>query len=253
MEMQTITAAVEGILFAAGEPVPIKRLVGILEVDDEAVASALEELEGHYNGGARGIRLLRMEDSVQLCSAPEYAEVIRRTMEKRRVPQLSPTALEVLAIVAYFQPVTRAYVERVRGVDSSYTIGLLINRGLIESCGNLQVPGRPTLFRTTKGFLRTFGLTELNELPPLPESEDESEAQAQLREAIAAIQQQEEAEAMEKETAHMEHGGEPVVNLESVESGEQVEHYGQLIGDTKESVEEAGDFATQDEIIETEE
>jgi segregation and condensation protein B len=205
METQNITAAVEGILFASGEPLPTKRLAGILEIDEAAVAFAIEELEGYYNGGARGIRPLRMEDSVQLCSAPEYAEVIRQVLEKRRVPQLSPTALEVLSIVAYFQPVTRAYVERVRGVDSSYTMGMLQTRGLIEPCGQLQVLGRPTLFQTTKAFLRAFDLTKLEELPPLPELEEESEARTQLREAIEAIQREQEAqkqaEAMAKTLA----------------------------------------------------
>jgi len=201
MEVQNITAAVEGILFAAGEPVSVKRLAGILEIGEDAAESAIGELEAHYNDGGRGIRLVRMEDSVQLCSAPEYADVIRQTLEKRRVSQLSPTALEVLAIVAYFQPVTRAYVERVRGVDSSYTMGALQTRGLIEQCGQLQVLGRPALFQTTKTFLRTFGLTKLEELPPLPDMEEESEAKAQLREAIEAIQREQEVRKQAEELA----------------------------------------------------
>jgi len=204
MEIQNITAAVEGILFASGEPLPKKRLASILEVEDETVDSALAELESRYNDEARGIRFLRMEDSVQLCSAPEYADVIRRTLEKRRVPQLSPTALEVLSVVAYFQPVTRAYVERVRGVDSSYTMGILQTRGLIEPCGQLQVLGRPTLFQTTKTFLRSFGLTSLEELPPLPEMEEESEAKTQLREAIEAIQREQEAMKQAEEMARLQ-------------------------------------------------
>jgi len=204
MTTQNIIAAVEGILFASGEPIPKKRLAGILELDDEAMEYVLVQLEGLYNERERGIRLLRIDDSVQFCSAPEYADVIRQTMEKRRVPQLSPTALEVLTIVAYFQPVTRAYVERVRGVDSSYTMGTLQARGLIESCGQLQVPGRPALFRTTSAFLRTFGLAKLDDLPPLPEAED-SEVQTRLQETIEAIQREQEAarqaEAMAKEVA----------------------------------------------------
>jgi len=202
MEVQNITAAVEGILFASGEPVPMKRLASVLEIDDRAVEYAIVQLEAHYNDGERGVRVLRMEDAVQLCSAPEYADVIRRMLEKRRVPQLSPTALEVLAIVAYFQPVTRAYVEKVRGVDSSYTMSTLLARGLIESCGYLQVLGRPTLFQTTKTFLRTFDLTKLEDLPPLPDPED-SEAKAQLQEAIEAIQR-EQAAAKQAEAAAAE-------------------------------------------------
>jgi len=199
MEIQNITAAVEGILFASGEPVPVKRLAQLLEIDHKAVEYAIVQLEELYNEHERGIRLLRIEDSVQLCSAPEYADVIRKSLEKRRVPQLSPTALEVLAIIAYFQPVTRAYVERTRGVDSSYTMTMLQSRGLIEACGQLHVPGRPTLFQTTNAFLRTFNLTKLDELPALPE--DDSEAKAQLQEAIDAIQREQEAVRQAEEVA----------------------------------------------------
>jgi len=194
-----ITSAIEGILFAAGEPVALSRLGQILEIDDKAVEYAVFQLEKHYNEGERGIRLLRIEDSVQLCSAPEYVEVIRRVLEKRRTPQLGPTALEVLAIIAYFQPVTRAYVERIRGVDSSYTVGVLQSRGLIEQCGQLQVPGRPSLFRTTKTFLRAFGLTAIAELPPLPDLEEDSEAKTQLKAAIEAIQREQEERRQSEE------------------------------------------------------
>jgi len=199
METYDIVAAIEGILFASGEPVLVKRLEQILDIDDMAVEYALGKLSEHYNEGARGIRLVRIkdatqQDTAQLCSAPEYADVIRRVMEKRRIPQLTPTALEALAIIAYFQPATRAYVDRVRGVDSAYTVGLLQSRGLIEACGQLQVPGRPTLYRTTSAFLRTFGLSSLEELPPLPEAEDD-DAQTQLKNAIEAIQREQEEAA----------------------------------------------------------
>jgi len=201
MELRDITFAIEGILFAAGEPVPKARLAELLEIEAEAVEGAIEELEAHYNEGARGIRLLRIEDGVQFCSAPEYAEVVVRVLEKRRVPQLSPSALEVLSIIAYFQPVTRAYIEKVRGVESSYTVSLLANRGLIERCGQLQVPGRPGLYQTTNAFLRSFGLQSLAELPPLPEIEDEGDAQAQIKEAIAAIQREQVAAEQAAELA----------------------------------------------------
>lgn len=194
-----ITSAIEGILFAAGEPVTLERLGQILDIDDKAVEYAVLQLEKHYNENERGIRLLRIEDSAQLCSAPEYADVIRRVLEKRRVPQLGPTALEVLAIIAYFQPVTRAYVERIRGVDSSYTVGVLQSRGLIEQSGQLQVPGRPSLFRTTKTFLRAFGLSSLTELPPLPDVDEDNEAKTQLKAAIEAIQKEQEARRQSEE------------------------------------------------------
>ena len=125
----------------------------------------------------RGIRLVRMEDSYQLCSSPDYADVIRKAFEIRKTAKLSQPALEVLTIIAYYQPTTRAYIDQVRGVDSSYTVGLLLERGLIEECGRLQVPGRPRLYRTTKKFLRDFHLGSLEELPEMPGLE----ADGQLR------------------------------------------------------------------------
>ena len=123
------------------------------------------------------MRLVQMNDLLQLCSAPEYADDIRRALEQRKPPKLSQPALEVLAIVAYFQPVTRAYIDQVRGVDSAYTVGLLLDRHLIEECGRLQVPGRPRLYRTTKAFLRAFHLNSLDDLPEIPGLE----ADGQLR------------------------------------------------------------------------
>ena len=177
MEMKEIEAAVEGILFASGEPVAADRIAVALELDRDTVDQVLRRLADYYSYERRGMRLVRMEDTWQLCSAPEYADVIRRAFEIRKPAKLSQPALEVLAIVAYFQPVTRAYVDQVRGVDSSYTVGLLLERGLIEECGRLQVPGRPRLYRTTKKFLRDFHLGSLEELPEMPGLE----ADGQLR------------------------------------------------------------------------
>ena len=135
----------------------------------------LRKLEDYYSYERRGIRLIRMEESYQLCSAPEYADVIRRTFEIRKPAKLSQPALEVLTIIAYYQPTTRAYVDQIRGVDSSYTVGLLLDRKLIEECGRLQVPGRPRLYRTTKNFLRAFHLSSLEELPEMPGIENEGQ------------------------------------------------------------------------------
>ena len=160
--------AAEGILFASGEPVHISRICMALGTDRPRAEEALRRLGDYYAYERRGIRLVRMEDSYQLCSAPEYAEIIRRAFEIRKTAKLSQPALEVLAIAAYYQPVTRAQVDQIRGVDSAYTIGLLLDRGLIEECGQLQAPGRPRLYRTTQGFLRAFHLASLEELPPLP-------------------------------------------------------------------------------------
>ena len=169
METVNIRSAIEAILFAAGEPVPAARLSLILGVDEEDVFAAAKELADEYSFDQRGIRLLRLDNKLQLCSSPEYAAVITKTLEQRKPPMLSQPALETLAIVAYFQPVTRAYIDQVRGVDSSYTVGVLLDRGLIERCGKLDVPGRPSLLRTTDVFLRTMGVSSLEELPELPD------------------------------------------------------------------------------------
>ena len=175
VDMKEIASAVEGILFAAGEPVDIKRICLAPELDRETAETVLRQLGDGYAFERRGIRLLRMEDSYQLCSAPEYADVIRKAFEVRKPAKLSQPALEALTIIAYYQPTTRAYVDQVRGVDSSYTVGLLLDRGLIEECGRLQVPGRPILYRTTKHFLRSFHLSSLDDLPEIPGMEAEGQ------------------------------------------------------------------------------
>ena len=168
LEMREIESAIEGILFASGEPVQIDRICVALEMDKPTVELVLKKLADHYSYDRRGVRLVRMEDSYQLCSAPDYADYIRKAFEIRKPAKLSQPALEVLTIIAYYQPTTRAYVDQIRGVDSSYTVGLLLDRHLIEECGRLQVPGRPRLYRTTKAFLRAFHLNSLDELPEMP-------------------------------------------------------------------------------------
>ena len=169
MEMKEIESAIEGILFASGEPIHVDRICMALELDRPTVEQVLQKLMDYYAYERRGIRLLRIEDSWQLCSAPDYADVIRKAFEIRKPAKLSQPALEVLTIIAYYQPTTRAYVDQIRGVDSSYTMGLLQERKLIEECGRLQVPGRPHLYRTTKQFLRAFHLTSLEDLPEIPD------------------------------------------------------------------------------------
>ena len=169
MEMKEIESAVESILFASGEPVQTDRICTALELDRPTVERVLQKLMDGYAYERRGIRLLRIEDSWQMCSAPDCADVIRRAFEIRKPAKLSQPALEVLTIIAYYQPTTRAYVDQIRGVDSSYTVSLLLDRKLIEECGRLQVPGRPHLYRTTKQFLRAFHLTSLDDLPEMPD------------------------------------------------------------------------------------
>lgn len=167
--MADITAALEAILFAAGESMPVARLSLVLGTEEKEILQCADELAEEYEKEKRGIRLLHLGDKLQLCSAPEYAPYITKALEQRKPPMLSPSALETLAIVAYFQPVTRAYIDQVRGVDSSYTVSTLLERGLIEPAGKLDVPGRPSLLRTTDVFLRTMSVSSLEELPKLPD------------------------------------------------------------------------------------
>ena len=169
MEMKEIESAIKGILFASGEPVHVDRICVTLDMDRPTAEQVLQKLMDYYSYERRGIRLLHIEDSWQLCSAPDYAEYIRRAFEIRKPAKLSQPALEVLTIIAYYQPTTRAFVDQIRGVDSAYTMGLLQERKLIEECGRLQVPGRPHLYRTTKQFLRAFHLTSLEDLPEMPD------------------------------------------------------------------------------------
>lgn len=172
MEYESI---IESILFASGEPFPVSRLAALLDISEQEVLSAADKLADLYIFDKRGIRLIRLENSLQMCSAPENGEWVRRALDARKPARLSQAALEVLAIVAYYQPATRTYIEQIRGIDSSYTVGLLIDKGLIEPCGRLDVPGRPILLRTTAAFLRSFGLESVEQLPPhagiLPGSE----------------------------------------------------------------------------------
>ena len=196
MEYGKLKRALEGVLFAAGEPVTAQRLCLGLETDRATLDRAAQDLAEEYEGGKRGIRLLRLEGSYQLCSAPEQANLIRRTLESRKPPKLSQPALEVLAVVAYFQPVTRAYIDQIRGVDSAYTVGLLLERELIEEAGRLSVPGRPVLLCTTKTFLRSFGLSDLDGLPPLPDlSEEGEQTTLDLKAAIHRLEEEQELEA----------------------------------------------------------
>lgn len=205
MELKELESAIEGILFAAGDPMPVERLCLVLEQDRETVDSVCQRLADQYSYERRGIRLVKLENCWQMCSAPDWADQIRKALENRKPARLSQPALEVLAIIAYFQPVTRAYIEQVRGVDSSYTVSLLLERELICEAGRLSVPGRPMQFRTTKNFLRSFGLTSLADLPELPSATQEGvQMTLELESAIERLQEGETEEAVPASE-----GGEP--------------------------------------------
>ncbi len=193
--MIDLKSAVEAVLFAAGEPIPVARLSLVLGAGEEDVLLAARELAESFERDQRGIRVLQLGDKLQMCSAPDYAPIVIKALEQRKPPMLSQPALETLAIVAYFQPVTRAYIDQVRGVDSSYTVGMLTERGLIEACGRLDVPGRPSLFRTTDQFLRTMGIQKLEDLPQLPDM-TQSDGVEKLQKKIDDLQNAEDGQLM---------------------------------------------------------
>ncbi len=167
MDLKQAKGAVEAMLFAHGEPVGASRLAEVLELDAETVERLLHSLADDYEEEDRGLCLLQLEDRWQLSTKTAYGSQIKAILDKRRNTPLSPAALEVLAVIAYNQPVSRSFVEQVRGVDSSSTVQTLAQKGLIEEAGRLDLPGRPVSFRTTDVFLRTFGLRSLADLPPL--------------------------------------------------------------------------------------
>lgn len=167
MEQNDTQRAVMAILFAAGESVDAGRMAQALEVDVDEIHAACKALMDELSFGRSGVRILRLEDAYQMCSSPEMASYVTRALETRKPPKLSASQLEALTVVAYYQPTTKAFVEQIRGVDSSYSMAALQTKKLIEDCGRLNVPGRPILYRTTPDFLRTFGLQSLDELPEM--------------------------------------------------------------------------------------
>ncbi len=165
--MDQLKRIIEAILFAAGEPVELERLAKTAECDPSEIEEAARILMDEYAFDRRGIRIVRLERAYQMCSSGELSSYVTKALETRKPPKLSASQLETLTIIAYYQPATKAYVEQLRGVDSSYSVSALLNKHLIEECGRLNVPGRPILYRTTADFLRTFGLQSLDELPEI--------------------------------------------------------------------------------------
>ena len=167
MELSELHRAIEAILFAAGEPVEVSRLCMALECDPDEVTSAANALADEWAFQRRGVRILKLDKAYQMVSSGECAEFVTKALETRKPPKLSASQLESLTIIAYYQPATKAMVEQIRGVDSSYSISALLNKKLIEEAGRLNVPGRPIQYKTTNAFLRTFGISSLEELPEI--------------------------------------------------------------------------------------
>ena len=170
MKLEYLGAALEAVLFAAGEPMETDRLAEALGVTAEEITAAAGALMNALEESGSGLQLLVLGESWQLTTRADFAEEIRAALEVKRNTPLSNAAMETLTIIAYNQPVTKGFVERVRGVDSGSVVNTLGERGLLEEAGRIEVPGRPVTYRTTAHFLRTFGMQSLADLPPLPTS-----------------------------------------------------------------------------------
>ena len=172
MNNKELIRGVEAVLFASGEPMSIERLAQTFEKTPDEIVKAADTLGEEYKADKRGIVIVRLENTYQMASDERFADYIKKAFDMRRRTPLSSAALEVLAVVAYNQPVTRAFIEQVRGVDCSGVVSTLIEKGLIEEQGRLELPGKPLLYGTTKNFLRCFSISDLSELPPLPKNEN---------------------------------------------------------------------------------
>ncbi len=165
-EFDFLVNAVEAVLFAGGEPVETGKLCELFEIKEEELRLCVDRLEEKINSEASSFQLIRLENALQLCTRQEFGNYVSKFLEIKRTAPMSKAALEALAVVAYRQPVTKGYVEKVRGVDCSGIMNTLVSRNLIEECGRLDAPGKPILYRTTPDFLRCFGLSSLKELEP---------------------------------------------------------------------------------------
>jgi segregation and condensation protein B len=198
--LNELECALEAVLFASGDSVSEGKLCAVLQTEKQTLRTAAQNLADYYDFNRRGLKLLRLDDRYQLASRADYAQMVRSALETRKPQSLTPAALEVLAIVAYKQPVTKIYIEQVRGVDSTYTLSSLVDKGLVEDCGRLDVPGRPILYQTTEVFLRSFGLSSVNQLPALESFGEQDPQQMTLSE----LEENRNIEEMTEETTGKE-------------------------------------------------
>ncbi|MEN6312995.1 MAG: SMC-Scp complex subunit ScpB [Clostridiaceae bacterium] len=194
MDIKEIEAIIEGLLFAAGDPLPLQKLADILEMDRKTTRLILNNMAVSLQNSKRGIMLRELDESYQLCTRPEHAEYIRRLIEPRQKQALSQAAFETLSIVAYNQPVTRARIEMIRGVNSDSAISRLLERNLIKEAGRLDLPGKPLIYETTEEFLRSFGFKSIKDLPiidleKMMPAEDETVIHAETSDVSSSQQQ----------------------------------------------------------------
>ena len=173
LEISKLEGALEAIVFASGERISVDRLSQALEVETELVDRLVSRLQDKYEQAGSTLQILRLADSYQLSTREEYAPFVKKALDIRRNVPLSQAAMEVLSIVAYNEPVTKSFIEQIRGIDSSSVVNSLVEKGLVEEAGRLELPGRPISYRTTANFLRCFGVSSLEELPrPRPREEE---------------------------------------------------------------------------------
>lgn len=200
MEAEKLKPAIEAILFACGTPAELTKIAQALEIKEEKAEELLKSLMEDYSSRKSGIKIVRLGKSYQMCTEKEYAEIIRTVLDLRRNSPLSQAALEVLAIIAYNQPVTKAFVEQIRGVDCSGVVSSLVARELIEEKGRLELPGRPLIYGTTENFLRCFNVSDVSELPPLPQKNSDEENSEESSENGENENTEKELEKEEKRT-----------------------------------------------------
>ncbi len=188
MEQEKKEAIIEAVLYAAGRPVEIKELMVLLEINFEEVMEIVEKMKLDMQKANRGLEIIKVDDAYQLCTKKDYYEYIYPIFDKRSKPNLSQAALETLAIIAYNPKITRAQIEAIRGVNSDGTLYKLLEYNLVEEAGKMDAPGRPTIYKTTKNFLKMFGISSLEELPELPRYKVDENEQIVMEDIIEDLE-----------------------------------------------------------------
>ena len=192
MEQEKKEAIIEAVLYAAGRPVEIKELMVLLEINFEEVMEIVEKMKLDMQKANRGLEIIKVDDAYQLCTKKDYYEYIYPIFDKRSKPNLSQAALETLAIIAYNPKITRAQIEAIRGVNSDGTLYKLLEYNLVEEAGKMDAPGRPTMYKTTKNFLKMFGISSLEELPELPRYKVDENEQIVMEDIIEDLENKDE-------------------------------------------------------------
>ena len=211
MEIDRIKSIIEAILFSAGRIVETKELMAILELSNEDIDSIIQNMKNEFEEQSRGIEIIKVDNGYQLCSKKEYYDYIYPIFDNRAKPTLSVAALETLSIIAYNPKITRAEIEQIRGVNSDGTIYKLLEYSLIEEVGRLDAPGRPTIYSTTKEFLKMFGISSLEELPELPKYKLDENQQIVIDDIIEEDKKDEVEETSEA----------PIPEREAIEENEE--------------------------------